>query len=110
MIYEPLFWYPYRYGYGYYPYGSYYDGAYYEDAYAADQYQPAAYTDQVTDESDSQVSSVQRALAREGYYDGPIDGQLGAATRRAIRRYQSDRGLDVTGGINRAVIESLRIR
>jgi hypothetical protein len=111
VIYEPFFWYPYSYGYGYYPYGSYYDGAYYEDAYATDQQEPAAYTDQgATEESGSQITAVQRALAREGYYDGPIDGQMGAGTRKALRRYQSDRGLEVTGGISRSVIESLRVR
>jgi membrane-bound lytic murein transglycosylase B len=56
------------------------------------------------------VSEVQSALAREGYYDGRIDGRLGNATQKALRRYQRDHGLEVTGGISRGVIEALRLR
>ena len=115
VIYEPFFWYPYTYGYGYgygyYPYDSYYDsGAYYDDGYQPTEYSQTAYTPQSEEVDDSRVSEVQRALARAGYYDGAIDGEMGADTRRALRRYQSDRGLPVTGTITRGVIESLRLR
>jgi hypothetical protein len=110
FIYDPFFFNPYGYGYGYYPYGSYYDGGYYDDSYAPDEYAPSASTNQSQDETGSRVSDVQSALAREGYYDGPIDGRLGNVTRKALRRYQADHGLDVTGGINRAVIEALQLR
>jgi hypothetical protein len=120
VIYEPFFWSPFAYGYGYYPYGGYYDGGYYDngyydnssydDSYASNEYSPATYTNQAESETGSRVSDVQRALAREGYYDGPIDGRLGNATRKALRNYQRDRGLDVTGTVNRAVIEALRLR
>ena len=121
VIYEPFFGfgYPYGLGYGYYPYGGYYDGGYYDDAYsdnrsyddsyASNEYSPA-YTNQPEDQTDSRVSDVQSALAREGYYDGTIDGRLGDATRRALRKYQRDHGLEVTGSINRRVIEALRLR
>lgn len=40
------------------------------------------------------ISSVQRALAARQYYSGQITGALDARTRRAIRRYQVDQGLD----------------
>jgi hypothetical protein len=115
VIYEPFFWYPYPYGYGYgygyYPYDGYYDSSYYDDSYASNGYEPATYTNQPPEyDTGSRVSDVQRALAREGYYDGPIDGRLGNATRKALRRYQSDHDLDVTGAINRAVIEALQLR
>jgi len=110
FIYDPFFGYPYGFGYGYYPHGSYYDGGYYDDSYASDEYAPSAYTNQSQYEIGSRVSDVQSALSREGYYDGPIDGRLGSATRKALRRYQRDHGLDVTGGINRAVIEALQLR
>ena len=115
VIYEPLFWYPYTYGYGYYPYDSYYDSAYYDDSYASNEYAPAddsasTYRSEPPSNGDSRVSDVQSALAREGYYDGPIDGKLGDATRRALRRYQRDHGLDVTGGITSGVIRALRLR
>jgi hypothetical protein len=116
VIYEPLFWYPYYgYGYGYYPYDGYYDSAYYDDSYASNEYAPAdestpTYRNEPSSSGDARVSDVQSALAREGYYDGPIDGKLGDTTRRALRRYQRDRGLDVTGGITSGVIRALRLR
>lgn len=114
VIYEPLFWYPY-YGYGDYPYDGYYDSSYYDDSYAPTEYAPAeasapTYRNEPSSNGDSRVSDVQSALAREGYYDGPIDGKLGDATRQALRRYQRDHGLDVTGGITSGVIRALRLR
>lgn len=107
--------YPWGYGYGYYPYGaySYYDGGYYGDGYASSEYSDEQYPAQSeydSGNSDSSVSQVQAALAREGYYRGAIDGSLGPATRNALRRYQRDRGLDVTGRVDRPVIEALGLR
>lgn len=40
------------------------------------------------------VSSVQRALQARNYYLGPITGNLDMRTRRAVRAYQVDQGLD----------------
>ncbi|MDF0599974.1 peptidoglycan-binding domain-containing protein [Psychromarinibacter sp. C21-152] len=40
------------------------------------------------------VSSLQRALAARGHYRGPIDGEMTARTRAAIRAYQQPQGLD----------------
>ena len=54
--------------------------------------------------------AVQRALARQGYYHGPIDGDIGPGSRSAIARYQRDRGLAVTGSINASLLRSLGIR
>ncbi|MGB8622789.1 MAG: peptidoglycan-binding domain-containing protein [Paracoccaceae bacterium] len=39
------------------------------------------------------LSSLQRALKVRGLYDGPVTGQMDAATRRAVRRYQTRQGL-----------------
>ncbi|HEV2839752.1 MAG TPA: peptidoglycan-binding domain-containing protein [Chthoniobacterales bacterium] len=103
-------WYPWGwgYGYGYYPYASYYyDDRYYDDYYASNEYPQSEYGDV---EVDFNVSEIQSALARAGYYDGAIDGSLGPATRNALRRYQRDRGLSVTGRIDRSVVEALRLR
>ena len=64
-----------------------------------------------TDDPNSGVSQVQRAaLGREGFYHGAIDGSVGPATGNALRRYQRDRGLSVTGRIDRSVVEALRLR
>lgn len=53
------------------------------------------------------ASSVQRALARRGYYHGPIDGDIGPGSRRAIARYQADHGLRPTGEISYSLMHSL---
>ena len=50
---------------------------------------------------------VQRALRRDGYYRGSIDGDIGSGTRAAIRQYQYDHSLEVTGRIDRALLRSL---
>jgi len=55
------------------------------------------------------TASVQQELARRGYYQGPIDGRLGPETRAAIRRYQQDRGLPVTGDVTLEFVNYLRI-
>jgi peptidoglycan hydrolase-like protein with peptidoglycan-binding domain len=40
---------------------------------------------------------IQQRLKDLGYYSGPVDGEAGGATRRAIREYQAEQGLSVTG-------------
>lgn len=45
------------------------------------------------------VAAVQQQLAAEGYYNGPVDGINGPMTRAAVRAYQADRGLAVTGDV-----------
>ncbi len=37
-------------------------------------------------------STLQRALQARGYYSGPITGEMDAATRQAVRRYQARQG------------------
>jgi len=46
---------------------------------------------------DELVSQVQSALAGLGYYDGPVDGLMGARTAGAIRAFQQAQRLDQTG-------------
>lgn len=52
---------------------------------------------------------VQSQLARKGYYGGVIDGDVGPQTRAAIRAYQVDRGLPVTGRIDGNLLRSLKL-
>ena len=54
-------------------------------------------------------TDVQRELARRGYYGGVIDGDIGPQTRAAIRAYQVDKGLPVTGRIDGNLLRSLRL-
>ena len=46
------------------------------------------------------IANLQRALRRLGYDPGPVDGISGARTRAAIRAFQADAGLPVTGQIS----------
>ena len=59
------------------------------------------------DYGDDLAVDVQRALARRGYYSGGIDGDVGPGTRAAIRRYQYEHRLEVTGRIDRSLLRSL---
>jgi Putative peptidoglycan binding domain len=59
--------------------------------------------------SDSLAVDVQRELRRRGYYLGPIDGDIGPGSRAAIRAYQYDRGLSVTGRIDSSLLRALDI-
>jgi hypothetical protein len=51
----------------------------------------------------------QTRLARLGYYPGPIDGDFGPMTSRAIRSYQADYGLPITGRLDRRTRASLGV-
>lgn len=53
---------------------------------------------------------VQRALTNRGYYRGSIDGQIGPQSRRAIARYQQDRGMRPTGYVTSQLLDSLGLR
>ena len=53
------------------------------------------------------IRSAQRELKDRGYYSGPIDGVIGAATESALRAYQRDRGLKVTGRLDSPTVRSL---
>ena len=89
--------YPY-YGYDYYPYGYYTDNSgYYID-------DPGNYST-----SADVVTAVQEELAHLGYYHGNVDGSLGPETAKAIRWFQSVDKLPVTGRIDDATLEALRI-
>jgi peptidoglycan hydrolase-like protein with peptidoglycan-binding domain len=48
-----------------------------------------------------QVPGVQVALYRHGFYKGSIDGISGPMTRRAIRRFQRSKGLEVDGVVGK---------
>jgi hypothetical protein len=55
------------------------------------------------------VTSLQRALKREGFNPGPIDGLFGQGTVRAIELYQIDQDID-RGGITYEVLKRLKIQ
>lgn len=88
----PYWWYPdYYYGYPY-------DYAYYDDSPIYDyRYWYGLST------------AVQTALARRGYYHGPIDGVIGSSTRDAIRSFQAAQGLPGTGMIDPSLLKALKL-
>lgn len=47
--------------------------------------------------TEEQVSFAQRVLAADGYYGGPVNGDLDAPTKTAIGRYQADHDLIASG-------------
>lgn len=53
------------------------------------------------------VRDVQRELARLGYYQGGVDGEVGPMTRSAVRQFQADAGLRPTGRIEPALLTAL---
>ena len=53
------------------------------------------------------VAHVQEKLRGYGYYRGPVDGVAGSGTRAAIRNYQVDRGIQVTGRIDQELLADL---
>jgi membrane-bound lytic murein transglycosylase B len=59
--------------------------------------------------SDSLGAQVQRKLKKLGYYSGTVDGEIGAKSRAAIRAYQEENGLEITGQIDRALLGSLAL-
>lgn len=58
--------------------------------------------------SDPLVATIQRALARAAYGAIVADGVVGPETRDAIRRFQAEHNLPVTGEISEALTIELR--
>ena len=56
---------------------------------------------------DQVTVNVQQQLAAAGYYNGPIDGELGPMTREAIAAYQADNGLAVTSAIDEPTLATM---
>ena len=57
----------------------------------------------------SSIKQIQIALQNAGYDPGVIDGLMGSRSRKAIRDFQKDNGLDITGKIDKATWEKLKI-
>jgi hypothetical protein len=55
----------------------------------------------------SQIRDVQKLLAAKGYDPGAVDGQMSAATVRAIQQYQRDQGKRQTGQISKNLMADL---
>lgn len=70
---------------------------------AAEEESPVVAEETVTDEtpvSEDAVREAQRCLAGLGFYDDAVDGKLGKHTEAALRAFQRQSGLDVTGRLD----------
>jgi hypothetical protein len=57
-----------------------------------------------------EVSAVQAELQRRGYFDQSPSGVLDAETREALRTFQKEKDLSVTGRIDRATLAALEVK
>lgn len=97
-------WYPYP-DYPYYPYYDYgnpYDNGSYGDQQTNDSQYSAEYWNNL-------AKSVQTKLVQQGYYRGQVDGVIGSGTMEAVRRFQADHRLKVTGKIDPKLLKALGI-
>lgn len=56
---------------------------------------------------DQVLRDVQIHLQELGYYRGGVDGMFGPMTRRALREFQADYGLPITGAPDEATLYAL---
>jgi peptidoglycan hydrolase-like protein with peptidoglycan-binding domain len=70
----------------------------------------ARFTGAAGEEADERrrLRMIQTGLAELGYNPGRIDGVLGDHTKEAIRQFERDRSLPVTGTVSKALVEELR--
>ena len=57
--------------------------------------------------SGGEVKEVQRRLKNWGYYSGAVDGIFGAATKKAVVRFQQKNGLTADGIVGKATYKAL---
>lgn len=62
---------------------------------------------QARSQSPEAIRSLQRALAERGYFQGPLSGASDPALVDAVRRFQADRGLPITGRLDRPTADAL---
>lgn len=93
-----------------FPVVGFYSEPYYRSYYYDDDYFYAPPRRLYAAESYSTLlMDVQSALARRGYYRGVIDGDIGPGSRAAIRGFQRDHDLPVTGRIDTPLRRALRL-
>jgi peptidoglycan hydrolase-like protein with peptidoglycan-binding domain len=63
----------------------------------------------VQTEPSAEVRDAQQRLQTYGFYNGPADGLWGPETKAAVERYQQNRGLTVTGRLDDATRNSMRV-
>lgn len=59
--------------------------------------------------SSATVSAAQRHLKQMGFYSGDVNGNMSSETRSAIREYQKNSNLNVTGQLDQATLNGLGV-
>jgi len=59
------------------------------------------------DKGRTDIQQMQKALKEKGHDPGPVDGVMGPQTTAAIKAYQKEQGLDVTGRLDEATAGKL---
>jgi peptidoglycan hydrolase-like protein with peptidoglycan-binding domain len=54
------------------------------------------------------VKQAQTALKQKGLYNGPVDGQVGPATRNAIMQFQQQNGLKQSAQLDSSTMSTLQ--
>ena len=62
---------------------------------------------QVQNLDSEQITEMQRLLKEQGYEVGSTDGEMNSETHEAIRQFQQDQGLAVTGDPNQETLRAL---
>jgi hypothetical protein len=109
FVFDDGFWFGLDPGFFPWDYLPYYADDYYPYDYYAD-VQPNDNTEPVYNGApvaDTTVQAVQTRLTQLGYYNGPVDGVVGPATRDALARYQIAQHLSVTGSLSPDMLRSL---
>jgi Putative peptidoglycan-binding domain-containing protein len=71
---------------------------------------PITATAQAASYSSSTTKKVQQKLNAKGYDCGTPDGCIGKDTKASIKKYQKAHGLEVTGTVNKSLLNSLHIK
>jgi len=58
-------------------------------------------------QADDSVRAAQTTLQSQGYYTGPVDGELNADTKAALRRYQIRNQLEPSGALTAETVAAL---
>ena len=58
-------------------------------------------------EAENDTKGIQKRLQGLGFYNGPVDGELGPMTRDAVKEFQKKNNLPVTGVVNSQLSEKI---
>lgn len=68
---------------------------------------PSGSPAEIPEETTELIKAVQQILAKMGYDPGPVDGIMGAGTGRAIRDFERQQKLPVTGRVSGKLLKEL---